>query len=58
LNFLNENVGKGEKQIASKNGSIKVTFPKRKLSSKFSAYIIELLCQEDPQIRDYFRLTP
>ena len=58
LDFLNKNIGKDEGQISSKSGSIKVTFPKRKLSSKFSAYIIELLCQEDPQIRDYFKLTP
>jgi hypothetical protein len=58
LDFLNRNVGKEEGLINSKSGSIRVSFPKRKLSSKFSSYIIDLLCQEDPQIRDYFRLSP
>lgn len=59
LDYLNANIGKENGQIKVTGGhTVEIEFPKRKLSSEYGSYIMNLLAAEDPTLHEQFMLTP
>ena len=59
LDYLNANIGKKKGQIKVTGGyTVEIEFPKRKLSSEYGSYIMNLLAAEDPTLHEQFMLTP